>query len=532
MISDLRKLPTELIGHLVDFLRGKSDLVRESPAKDRGWIISVIVGLSYAWLIYSVAPLGSAFQFGESEGYELMKGFLCSLGHDLYGPFWNDQPPLHTALLCLLFKIFGPSLLVARLLALGFGALLVGSLYELARICAGHLAGITTTLILIAWSSFVRLSASVMLDPAAMALALVSVLLLMKAFRNGRKPEITECRFGISPLVASGVVMGLAIQTKLTVLMFLPAISIEFLPMWSAFSRMKDENPGAREAIGPWHLTFIWVGGLLVGVVAVRLLFPAETTNDLFYSHFSEATRSSLGGQYGFDPRFFSNEWIFIIPAIVGVITVFWTKDWLCLGPAILFLTVCLVHFFQRPFWFYYTLHFAIPTAWLLGIFVARLSRQILHSPTNGTSKLRSYKYYFGFLIWASALALLAAHLPERIQVALRSVIHVQLAEDNRIVKELRNHSKQAQWVFADSAIYAFHVGKPIPPEIAVIPEKRFWSKQISESQVATIITKYRPELIVVGLPSLRFALSNLLQTEYRETKTPDVFVRRAFSYE
>jgi hypothetical protein len=39
----------------------------------------------------------------------LMKARLVSLGHPLYGRFWNDQPPLHTELVTMLFRIFGPS---------------------------------------------------------------------------------------------------------------------------------------------------------------------------------------------------------------------------------------------------------------------------------------------------------------------------------------------------------------------------------------------------------------------------------------
>ncbi len=55
------------------------------------------------------APLRTALEFGGDEGYELMKGFLVSLGHPLYREVWNDQPPLHTELLTLLFRLFGPS---------------------------------------------------------------------------------------------------------------------------------------------------------------------------------------------------------------------------------------------------------------------------------------------------------------------------------------------------------------------------------------------------------------------------------------
>src|SRR6266571_2327669 len=89
-----------------------------------GWAVCLAVAAAYgAFLVWS-APLADAFQFEGDEGYELMKGYLCSLGHVLYEEIWNDQPPLLTGLLCLLFKFFGPLLIVARVLAVGFAALL------------------------------------------------------------------------------------------------------------------------------------------------------------------------------------------------------------------------------------------------------------------------------------------------------------------------------------------------------------------------------------------------------------------------
>src|SRR5579859_5817859 len=77
-----------------------------------GTWVDWVVPIGFGALLCLVAPLGTAFQFGPDEGYEFMKAFLVSVGHPLYSEIWNDQPPLHTEILALLFRLFGPSALV------------------------------------------------------------------------------------------------------------------------------------------------------------------------------------------------------------------------------------------------------------------------------------------------------------------------------------------------------------------------------------------------------------------------------------
>ena len=76
------------------------------------------VALGFGVAVCLLAPLRTALEFGMDDGFELMKGWLVSLGHPLYREVWNDQPPLHTEVLGLVFRLFGPSAYAARLLTL------------------------------------------------------------------------------------------------------------------------------------------------------------------------------------------------------------------------------------------------------------------------------------------------------------------------------------------------------------------------------------------------------------------------------
>jgi 4-amino-4-deoxy-L-arabinose transferase-like glycosyltransferase len=486
--------------------------------------VSIGVGLVYAVFFWRSTPVGTAFQFGENEGYELMKAYLCSLGYSLYGNFWNDQPPLHTGLLYLLFKVFGPSLLAARLLALAFAGLLVGGLYEVTRRDAGHLGALTALLILAAWTSFMRTSVSVMLDPAAMALAILSVLLLKLAIDPKDRTAIQT----IVLVGASGFIMGLGLQTKLTVAIFFPAILIElFLHIF----RNRGENNSRllqRDLKAPWILCLVWGSMLLGAVFLVWLAFPSESLHDLLYAHFSAEMRSSFARNYGFDVRFLTRDLIFIVPAIAGVLWIVIRRESRYIFPVILFAAVWLVHLNQRPFWSYYTLHFAIPAAWLAGILIGDLWRWI-QAPIVPDLSRRPALQFLGVTTWSLAVASITMELPNRLGSNWESVSRAQLVEENIVVKELNRYSRTAQWIFSDMAIVAFHAKLPIPPEIAVIPEKRFWSGQISPPQIKTIIEQYRPAIICVTVPFLRKELSELLCREYRETGGAGLFVRKDF---
>jgi 4-amino-4-deoxy-L-arabinose transferase-like glycosyltransferase len=177
-----------------------------------------VVALLFCVALCALAPLGSAFQFGGDEGYELMKGLLLSRGRLLYSEIWSDQPPVHTALLAALFHFTGPSILAARLLSVAFGGLLIGSLYELARRRSGHGAALLAAALLIPSSYFLQLAVSAMIVLPAFALGLFAVVLL-DYYVESRKAHW---------LALSGLALGLGLQTKLTAGLVVAPAAIDF----------------------------------------------------------------------------------------------------------------------------------------------------------------------------------------------------------------------------------------------------------------------------------------------------------------
>jgi hypothetical protein len=57
--------------------------------KNLSGLAVVVLG---AAALLSLLPLGTAFEFSWDEGYEVMKGFLCSRGYRLYHAFLVEIP--------------------------------------------------------------------------------------------------------------------------------------------------------------------------------------------------------------------------------------------------------------------------------------------------------------------------------------------------------------------------------------------------------------------------------------------------------
>src|SRR5436309_2332335 len=103
--------------------------------------------------------------------------------------------------------------------------------------------------------------------------------------------------------------------------------------------------------------------------------------------------------------------------------------------------------------------------------------------------------------------------------------------EDPRVI-ELKRHAARTHWIFTDRVIYAFWARLPVPPELAVIPSKRIWSGQITETDVLECLERYRPEQILLFSGSGdKPGLSNYIVAHYRpdpDGQVGDLFLRKS----
>ncbi len=489
------------------------------------------VPLGFGLALLLLTPWRTAFQFGMDEGFELMKALLVSRGHRLYGEFWNDQPPLHTEVLALLFRLFGSSAGVGRVLSVGFAVVLVAALYGLARRGSNRLTGLVAVLLLAGAPGVLELSVSVMLELPAFALGLAAVWAWNRWETNGRRAW----------LVGSGVLMGCALQVKFTAALLLPALAVAWcLPPGasgahsSARADASSAPAGSPSRVATWLRGRRWRAGLLwlaalagaFGLV-VALSYGPGAWAMFWTSHFSAGTRAGAAMGRPFQPSQLLAEPDLGLAALAGVLLQVKLRRRELWFPLVWLVTALLVHLNHRPYWPYYYLHFAIPLAWLGGAGLVEgfrfLWRKLLPPGQPGwTLPCLGWGLWSLFTAWVLSLAL------GRGEWELGQLRQDRLAAEQSTVQRLRAHAGGVQWLFTTHLLSAFWAGLPVPPELAVLPRKRWWSGQMSPEALRAALERHRPELIHLPGPHLRdWGLEGFLAQHYQPVDAEGDLYRR-----
>ena len=436
-------------------------------------------------LIYSLLPLGTAFAFGDDESYEVIKGFMCSKGYKLYTEIWNDQPPVSTVLLAAAFKAWGPSILTARLVAAGFGLVLFSAFHELVRQRSGQWTALLATFFLLASPSVLPLSVSVMLEVPAIGTGLVSAWLL---FQWGRHRH-----WGW--LLASGGVMGVALQIKLTAVLVAPAMLLELWLMCLADHRQRSR----KRAVAT---TLFWGGCVVAISVAIGLTWGRGSMQSSWKSHTAVQVVSGYGSaaDHPFEPRLLWNHVECVAAAVLCLALLARQRRWReAAFPLTLLLTAIVIHTVHRPWWNYYYLHWAVPLAWLAGLAANEVLKAVFRLLGGNPFSLSAPTTWRGLTLCGLA-ALAIARSERRLEGAVANLAHRPKVEANPVVKKMREYASRTKWVYAESALYPFHAQLPTPPELAVVMLKRFWSGQISTAGIIATCKQYQVEQLVLPL--------------------------------
>ena len=440
-------------------------------------------------LLYSWLPLGTALEFGEDEGFELMKGFLCSQGFPLYTAIGNDQPPLFPKLLSAVFCKWGPTILVARLVAAGFGLVLFGAFYNAVSRRSGQWPAILATFFLAAAPTVLLLSVSVMKEVSAIGIALVSVCLLL--------PRRVGPRW--LWLVASGLTMGVALQIKLSASLLVPAMLVEI----ALGGRLPQERPealgehpasprrpvrtqaqadrtrqGASGIVGQQSIAGLstWLAGTAASFALIAILWGRGSFVPAWKANFAAHAVAGFGSpeDFHFPANVFLNHVECVIAAALGIWVLARQRRWPELRlPLVLLCTGLAVHAWHRPWWMYHYLHLAVPLAWLGGIAAGELiltASQLLRLARSRPSSFRVWK---GVALCALT-ALAIARSEARLEGSLKDVRQRLRASASPVLAKMKAYAGQTHWVYADKQIYAFHAQLPMPPPVAVVSLKRY----------------------------------------------------------
>jgi hypothetical protein len=495
-------------------------------------------------------PLATAVKIGSDEDYELSKAVLCLNGHRLYTEVWSDQPPLYVSLLTVIWKHFSPAILGPRLLTTASTLLLLGSLFVLVLKTNGRLAAAMATGLLMASPGFLELSSSAMQEIPALAPVTAALCVLLVCPAGKWRANV----------ILGGLLFAVALQMKLIGIVYLPiALLILVLRRLHLPGAAADGDGGIPlKSAGATTGISMQFAPLARAVAADILLCGATialgfaclnwlTGNPLgiqlrqaWAAHVAPAQSLEYGSpaEHSFDWSILAKNWDTALPAVVGIVLLFRRAGkrpslaWLPLAWLGLTLAVFSTH---RPWWAYYYTHNALPLCWCAAVGLAALAHWIrvsgfgllsvfglrssdfrpqtlraahlhLHRPTHVLAASLMVLFCLCALPWLGA----------RLYLQESGIRHVPKLYNCRALKEIERFKPFTQFMFADQPIYSFHSGIPVPPRLAILSLKRFWTGEMSNARIVSELDATRPGLMLLGNDPGERCFQELLNTHYQ----------------
>lgn len=427
-------------------------------------------------------PFSDAGDYDYDEGINLMKTSLYEQHYTLYDDIWSDQPPLFTVLLSKWFALVGESPTTARILIALFSALLLWSFYLTAYSTITTFAALGATLLLVLSQFYLRLSSAVMIGMPSLALAMAAIAFLVRG----------KQRFW--SLIVSGLLMALALETKLFVGVLFPAIALHILTANGADGQ-------ALSFVQRIGRLLCWGLVAAVAFVGLSIYFNALKIDMLLTTHFGAQTREqalfTIGSQE-FIADFFKQQPVYLVVAAIGVFFAYRQRNQAVVLPLAWFLTVTVAFIFHRPLWYHHVMLLTIPMAWLCA-FSLHAWGQFFDQLAGKTTPQR---------LWRTALLAITAVALSIAILDYPSPLSARLDEQAKLYRPLyiweMVHQLQADaqqergFVFTDRPFYAFQAGLPVTPPIAAISRKRMQAGILTHDDMLHALTKYKPEYVIL----------------------------------
>jgi hypothetical protein len=453
------------------------------------WLWRLILPLSLAVMVLFFFPARGDFEFSGDEGINLMKGMLVDRGYHLYSEVWSDQPPLMTYLLVLDFKMFGYKVGAARGLVLLFSCLLLWAAYEFTRQVWDKPTGLVAGILVILLPNYLMWSYSVLIGLPAIALAMVSLVLLGKWHRQKQ----------YAWLILSAVALGLSVITKLFTgflagLFIAGILAVEYRQNRSSRRFFRTITPAAV-----WALVFA-----LFVAFSFLLFVGADHLDQLFTDHqiarqvlrYSEQLDYTIG--FHLKPA-----WPFIYLAIVGVVFTILSKRWLNFYLLGWMVSAYLMLFFHRPVWIHHQLLITVPAA-LLGSAAVMEALALVKKMVRTHFELN----FSGVIRWIALVScfilIFRFRVPDTIKLLSASPSTTNTGFDLGPVMEkfyykMVEYAPDTNWVITDMPMYAFRARLMVPPSLVVFSDKRVQSGFLTEDQLLATIRDYQPEQVLLS---------------------------------
>jgi len=312
--------------------------------------------------------------------------------------------------------------------------------------------------------------------------------------------------------ILSGLFFAIALQLKLIGIIYIPLV---FLILWL-------RRPTPLSSMGTLVQELL-VFGMSVGVGFIALNFLTGSPLGIqlkqsWAAHFSSARSFEYGSaiEHPYDWSVLLKNWDIMLPALLGVVALFreWKKSesrmaFLPLAWLALSLVVFSLH---KPWWEYYYVHNALPLCWCAAVGFAWLLRFVSSARRVGASSIWISSALCLGLFAVCALPWMAARVYGQVaDMRASPKIH-----SCYVLKEVERFRPFTTFMFTDRPICSFHSGIPVPPHLAMLSLKRFWTGDMSNTRVAEELESIQPGIVLWSNDSREVPFQELLSQKYQ----------------
>ncbi|HSR47745.1 MAG TPA: hypothetical protein VLL77_07120, partial [Anaerolineales bacterium] len=299
-------------------------------------------------------------------------------------------------------------------------------------------------------------------------------------------------------LILSSLLLALSILTKL--------FTAVLVPVWflGILLDSRGHNLHSKGRLAGWKPPVLWLSVLVaLGGLVVRWLVGPQNLGQLIDAHLVASSTNgfpnwshlfSIGGYLGPSlPILF----LAVVGTYRGIVSsnriVLYLAGWMVGGGLFLIL--------NRPTWYHHQLLITVPAAILAAIAVASALRDLVSWRRRPPAPLDRLSIAVTLVLLATVLLRRVPDTLETLDLTLPNLggPPPMVSEEQEILALMWNHAAETDWVYTDRPIFAFAIGRPVPPKLAVLTEKRLVTGNLTGSQILSELETYSPRMILEG---------------------------------
>lgn len=446
--------------------------------KNIEFYLSILVFVVFFVVVYALSNLQNVFQYNPDEGYYFMRAFLENHGFVLYEEIWMDQPPVLVKLIAGAFRVFEPSIVVARCVVLLMVSAMMMAIFYLVAKTQNIWSAFLTMALICTIPNFFRYSVATMNGLPAIALAVFACVAIYQ-YQVHRKWMF---------LILSALCLALGLQTKLFVAVFVPAILVELI--W-----IECQRGSGRIGVGRLLPGLIWGLCLFLFYGAIAWIFNIDYAQifqpfSLAKQHFVEAPFESTRTWVKRSPEI-------VLLGLASLLCVRKATTQFYFIPLITTVTSFFIFSFHTPVWDHHRLLMLIPGAWFASFGVSELCTKSFWSGLKSQSISKNI-FKISKLVYIGLVFLLFVfHLKPNVYEALHSFDKTLITDVQPILDLINQHRTDETILVTDTPSFAFHTQTMIPPELSTISKKQTRTGLITAQGISRIVFAGQVDLIL-----------------------------------